>query len=246
MIKITTLNAFTDNYIWLVTTNEGLLVVDPGDSKPVEDFLEKSNEVLSDILITHHHFDHTGGVEKLNSQSLLNVYGPTGSIFTGINRKLKEGDTINVIGIDFSIIEVPGHTLDHIAYYSENEGEPILFCGDTLFSGGCGRMFEGTYDQLCNSLQKLANLPDKTFVYCTHEYTINNLEFVRSIIDDDDVDNYYNSSQNKISKNEPTLPSSIGLEKKINPFLLQKIPENLKKLSQVDCFRELRIAKDNF
>ena len=121
-----------------------------------------------------------------------------------------------------------------------------MFCGDTLFSGGCGRMFEGTYDQLCNSLQKLANLPDETYVYCTHEYTINNLEFVKSIIDDDDVDDYYTISQNKRSKNEPTLPSNIGLEKIINPFLLQKIPENLKDLSQVDCFRELRIAKDNF
>ena len=107
-------------------------------------------------------------------------------------------------------------------------------------------MFEGTYDQLCNSLQKLANLPDETNVYCTHEYTINNLEFVRSILDDDDVNNYYNTSQNKISKNKPTLPSNIGLEKKINPFLLHKVPENLKNLSQVDCFRELRIAKDNF
>ena len=256
MIKITTLNAFTDNYIWLVTTNEGLLVVDPGDSKPVEDFLEKSNEVLSDILITHHHFDHTGGVEKLNSQSLLNVYGPTGSIFTGINRKLKEGDSINVIGIDFSIIEVPGHTLDHIAYYSENEGEPILFCGDTLFAGGCGRVFEGTYEQMHNSLNKLKILPENTKVYCGHEYTLSNLRFALEV----DAENIflkdrYDECLNLRNNDQATVPSSLEIELKTNPFLrcdnriiqeniMQKFNLNVMPVEK-ETFKATREWKDN-
>ena len=256
MIKITTLKAFTDNYIWLVATNEGLLVVDPGDSKPVEDFLEKSNEVLSDILITHHHFDHTGGVEKLNSQSLLNVYGPTGSIFTGINRKLKEGDSINVIGIDFSIIEVPGHTLDHIAYYSENEGEPILFCGDTLFAGGCGRVFEGTYEQMHNSLNKLKILPENTKVYCGHEFTLSNLRFALEV----DAENIflkdrYDECVNLRNNDQATIPSLLEIELKTNPFLrcdnriiqeniMQKFNLNAMPVEK-ETFKATREWKDN-
>ena len=244
MINIEPIKAFDDNYIWLMTTNEGSIVIDPGECVNLIKIIEQKNIKLDAILITHHHYDHTGGIEELLIKyPYLNVYGPNNNI-DSIKSRLIDGGLLNVIGIDFEIIEIPGHTLDHIAFYAEEKS--LVFCGDTLFSGGCGRMFEGTYDQLCNSLQKLANLPDETFVYCTHEYTVKNLEFVRSIISDDDVDNYYRISQNKRNKNEPTLPSSIGLEKIINPFLLHKIPDNLKSLSRVDCFRELRIAKDNF
>ena len=124
MIKIEPIKAFSDNYIWLVTTNEGLLVVDPGDAAPVESYLKDNNMSLSNILITHHHFDHTGGVKRLSeTNNNLDVYGPTNSIFDGINKELKDGDKINILGIDFSIIEVPGHTLDHIAFFAENDGE---------------------------------------------------------------------------------------------------------------------------
>ena len=243
-MKIDHIHAFADNYIWVIRNGVHVTLVDPGDPTPVLKFLNKNNLILQDILITHHHWDHIGGLSQLKPICKGNIYGPDNPVIEGIDIVSKEGDVFSTLDVSFKIIETPGHTLDHIAYYSAQES--LVFCGDTLFSGGCGRMFEGTYDQLCNSLQKLANLPDETYVYCTHEYTINNLEFVRSIIDDDDVDKYYRISQNKRSKNEPTLPSNIGLEKTINPFLLQKIPENLKDLSQVDCFRELRIAKDNF
>ena len=127
MIKIEPIKAFSDNYIWLVTTNEGLLVVDPGDASPVKTYLQNNNKDLSNILITHHHFDHTGGVEELVSNNSLDVYGPTNSIFDGVNKELKDGDKVKIIGIDFSIIEVPGHTLDHIAFYADNDGDPFLF-----------------------------------------------------------------------------------------------------------------------
>ena len=243
-MKIDHIHAFTDNYIWVIKNDTQVTLVDPGDPAPVLQYLHENNLILQDILITHHHWDHIGGISQLKPICKGKVYGPNNPAIDGIDIVLKEDDKFSTLDVSFKVIETPGHTLDHIAFYSKEES--LVFCGDTLFSGGCGRMFEGTYDQLCNSLQKLANLPDETYVYCTHEYTINNLEFVKSIIDDDDVDDYYTISQNKRSKNEPTLPSNIGLEKTINPFLLQKIPENLKNLSQVDCFRELRIAKDNF
>ena len=243
-MKIDHIHAFTDNYIWVIRNKTQVTLVDPGDPAPVLKFLHENDLNLQDILITHHHWDHIGGINQLKPVCQGKIYGPDNPNIKGIDIILKQDDKLSTLDVSFEVIETPGHTLDHIAFYAEEKS--LVFCGDTLFSGGCGRMFEGTYDQLCNSLQKLANLPDETFVYCTHEYTVKNLEFVRSIISDDDVDNYYRISQNKRNKNEPTLPSSIGLEKKINPFLLHKIPDNLKSLSRVDCFRELRIAKDNF
>ncbi len=243
-MKIDHIHAFTDNYIWVIRNKTQVTLVDPGDPAPVLKFLHENDLNLQDILITHHHWDHIGGINQLKPVCQDKIYGPDNPNIKGIDIILKQDDKLSTLDVSFEVIETPGHTLDHIAFYAEEKS--LVFCGDTLFSGGCGRMFEGTYDQLCNSLQKLANLPDETFVYCTHEYTVKNLEFVRSIINDDDVDNYYRISQNKRNKNEPTLPSSIGLEKKINPFLLHKIPDNLKSLSRVDCFRELRIAKDNF
>ena len=243
-MKIDHIHAFTDNYIWVIRNKTQVTLVDPGDPAPVLKFLHENDLNLQDILITHHHWDHIGGINQLKPVCQGKIYGPDNPNIKGIDIILKQDDKLSTLDVSFEVIETPGHTLDHIAFYAEEKS--LVFCGDTLFSGGCGRMFEGTYDQLCNSLQKLANLPDETFVYCTHEYTVKNLEFVRSIINDDDVDNYYRISQNKRNKNEPTLPSSIGLEKIINPFLLHKIPDNLKSLSRVDCFRELRIAKDNF
>ena len=243
-MKIDHIHAFTDNYIWVIRNKTQVTLVDPGDPAPVLKFLHENDLNLQDILITHHHWDHIGGINQLKPVCQGKIYGPDNPNIKGIDIILKQDDKLSTLDVSFEVIETPGHTLDHIAFYAEEKS--LVFCGDTLFSGGCGRMFEGTYDQLCNSLQKLANLPDETFVYCTHEYTVKNLEFVRSIISDDDVDNYYRISQNKRNKNEPTLPSSIGLEKIINPFLLHKIPDNLKSISRVDCFRELRIAKDNF
>jgi len=180
MINIEPIKAFSDNYIWLVTTNEGSIVIDPGESKNTLDSLKNKQIDLSGILITHHHFDHTGGIIDLSKNNTLDVYGPNNDI-ESITKRVINGDVINVIGLSFEIIEIPGHTLDHIAYYSFNEGNPILFCGDTLFSGGCGRIFEGTYEQMHNSLKKLKCLPKNTKIYCGHEYTKSNFKFASEV-----------------------------------------------------------------
>ena len=168
-MNILPLPAFTDNYIWLIEENGKATVVDPGDAEVVNNYLKEKNLELENILITHHHFDHTGGVKQLKETHECIVYGPHDSPFNGVEIKLKEHDEISIHGSTFKIIEVPGHTLDHIAYYSEEQN--TLFCGDTLFSGGCGRIFEGTPDQMYESLSKLSVLDLSTKIYCTHEYT---------------------------------------------------------------------------
>ena len=152
MINIKPLKAYTDNYIWLLETNEDVSVVYPGDASPVLKYLEKYNKNLKDILITHHHFDHTAGVPELKNKISGSIYGHKNS-YELINEKVSQGDRVISLGVSFEIIEVPGHTLDHIAFY--NEENDILFCGDTLFAGGCGRVFEGTFYQMFASLNKL-------------------------------------------------------------------------------------------
>ena len=172
MIKIHPIEAFNDNYIWLITTNTGSIVFDPGESSNLLSYLDKNILDLKAIFITHHHFDHTGGIDDILSKNKsITVYGPDNNI-NSITNRLQDGDQIKEIGIDFEVIEIPGHTLDHIAYFSENHGDPILFCGDTLFAGGCGRVFEGTFSQMHESLGKLKNLPKNTKIYCGHEYTL--------------------------------------------------------------------------
>ena len=255
MIQIEPIKAFTDNYIWLARTNEGVLVVDPGDSKPVIDFLTKNNLHLDGILITHHHFDHTGGIEELLKKYLISeVIGPP-NCHKDINVEVTEGDSVNIIGLNFKVIEVPGHTLDHIAFYSFNENMPILFCGDTLFSAGCGRIFEGTYKQMFNSLNKLSSLPKNTKIYCGHEYTLSNLKFAIEVdsenidlLDEFDRVNSLNTSIN------PSLPSTLDKELKINPFLRcdnvsikNKINEKFNVSdNDFETFTALREWKDNY
>ena len=217
MINIKPLKAYTDNYIWLLETNEEVSVVDPGDAKPVLDYLHKTNKNLKDILITHHHFDHTAGVPELENLISGSIYGPKNS-YELIKEKVSEGDTLSSLGIKFEIIEVPGHTLDHIAFYSEEYN--ILFCGDTLFAGGCGRVFEGTFDQMFESLNKLKQLPDNTLIYCGHEYTKSNLRFsVEVEQENNDLIMRNTEIDNLLLENGSSLPSSIELEKKTNPFL---------------------------
>ena len=161
MINIEPIKAFDYNYIWLMTTNEGSIVIDPGEIKNLLKAIEKKNIKLDAILITHHHYDHTGGIEELLMKyPNLKVYGPTNNVDL-IKSRLGDGELLNVIGIDFEVIEIPGHTLDHIAYYANINNSPILFCGDTLFAGGCGRVFEGTFDQMYESLMKLKKLEMK-------------------------------------------------------------------------------------
>jgi len=236
--------AFTDNYIWALQVDDSITIVDPGDATPVIEVVKKKNLVIKDILITHHHFDHTGGLLELKKHISGTVYGPKNPNIPGIDIPLTEGDVIKTLGFEFRIIETPGHTLDHVSFYSQQAES--LFCGDTLFSAGCGRLFEGTYDQLFNSIQKINRLPGKTKIYCGHEYTLSNLEFVKSQVNSEIVEQKYLEILDKRSKNQITLPSTLETERKINPFLLKVVPDDINDLKEVDCFRELRIRKDNF
>jgi hydroxyacylglutathione hydrolase len=219
MLKISPINAFSDNYIWLIQTNEGNTLVDPGDSKPIISTIDKLGITIDDILITHHHFDHIGGLELLKPLIKGSVIGPKNNAIALLDKHVGEGDIIESIGLQFSVFEVPGHTLDHIAFYSETEKE-VLFCGDTIFSGGCGRVFEGTFEQMNHSLEKLISLPSKTEIYCAHEYTLSNLQFALMAEPDNvDLKEYELNSKNKREKNIPTIPTTLGQELQINPFL---------------------------
>ena len=252
-MNILPLPAFTDNYIWLIEENGKATVVDPGDAEVVNNCLKEKNLELENILITHHHFDHTGGVEQLKKSHECNVFGPHDSPFKGVEKKLKENDEISIHGSTFKIIEVPGHTLDHIAYYSEEQN--TLFCGDTLFSGGCGRIFEGTPDQMYESLSKLSVLDLSTKIYCTHEYTQSNLNFAIKVEPgNDNLVEYKNKIDEKRSNNEISLPTNLKLEKNINPFLrshVEEIKENVKDFAKInhpsdlETFTAVRSLKDN-
>jgi hydroxyacylglutathione hydrolase len=255
MINIEPIKAFDDNYIWLMTTNEGSIVIDPGECVNLIKIIEQKNIKLDAILITHHHHDHTGGIEELLIKyPYLNVYGPNNNI-DSIKSRLIDGGLLNVIGIDFEIIEIPGHTLDHIAYFANINNSPILFCGDTLFAGGCGRVFEGTFDQMYESLMKLKKLPQNTRIYCGHEYTINNLKFAKEVEPDNiDLITRYNDVLDLRKNNIPTLPSTLSIELKTNPFLradknnVQNIISKKFKtgINEKEIFSALRQWKDNF
>ena len=254
MINIEPIKAFNDNYIWLVTTNEGSIVIDPGEADQTVNFLKENGLALEAILITHHHFDHTGGIEDMLLFKDVEVYGPVNNI-SSINKQLMNGNLINVIGIDFQVIEIPGHTLDHIAFYSETFEEPILFCGDTLFSGGCGRVFEGTFEQMHSSILKLKSLPTNTKIYAGHEYTQSNIKFALEVEPlNQKLISRYNDVQNLICTGKPTLPSTLELELEVNPFLRCKTDEVqnsvIKKFNtsnhEDEIFKALRQWKDNF
>jgi hydroxyacylglutathione hydrolase len=238
-----------------MTTNEGSIVIDPGESINLLKVIEQKNIKLDAILVTHHHYDHTGGIEQLLIKyPSLEVYGPNNDICS-IKSRLLDGELLNVIGIDFEIIEIPGHTLDHIAYYANINDSPILFCGDTLFGGGCGRVFEGTFEQMYESLMKLKKLPKNTRIYCGHEYTSDNLKFAKAVEPDNiDLITRYNDVLNLRKNNIPTLPSTLLIELKTNPFLrteknnVQKIISKKFKtgFSEKEIFSALRQWKDNF
>jgi hydroxyacylglutathione hydrolase len=182
MYKLITIPAFVDNYLWLLHDGTDALVVDPGDTAPVQSVLQEHKLQLKQILVTHHHADHTGGVDALREATGAVVYGPASERIPKPYLPLVEGDKLNALGVDFKVLDVPGHTAGHIAYYAPDvDGKPLLFCGDTLFSGGCGRLFEGTPAQMLASLDKLATLPGSTVVCCTHEYTLSNLRFALAV-----------------------------------------------------------------
>lgn len=261
--------AFSDNYIWLLNNGDGTaLVVDPGDAAPVQERLAREGFALAGILITHHHFDHVGGVSELVADHACPVYGPMNPQIPEIDFRLKSGDRCRVGAYDFEVIEVPGHTLDHIAYFQgdrggsqgdeANGGPPLLFCGDTLFAGGCGRIFEGTPDMMYASLRRLAALPEATTVYCAHEYTLANLAFARAVDPTNDaLARREREAQELRERAVPTVPSSLALEIATNPFLRADQPQLIEGLAAagkapracddtVATFTALRTWKDNF
>lgn len=213
--------AFADNYLWLLHDGKRALVVDPGDAEPVLRALEQHALQLESILVTHHHADHTGGVDALRQACGAKVYGPATERIPQPFTALQGGDMAHALALDFQVLDVPGHTAGHIAYYAPNiNGKPLLFCGDTLFSGGCGRLFEGTPAQMLASLDKLAALPGNTVVCCTHEYTLSNLRFALAVEPGNaDLVAYQARCMHLREGGQPTLPSSISQELLINPFL---------------------------
>lgn len=220
------LPAFTDNYLWMLHDGRQAIVVDPGDSAPVLQALQSLGVQLQAILVTHHHADHVGGVNALREATGAAVYGPARENIPAPLHRLVQGDTVHALGLDFEVIEVPGHTAGHIAYFCPGvSGSPLLFCGDTLFSGGCGRLFEGTPAQMLSSLDRLAALPGDTRVCCAHEYTVSNLKFARAVEPGNAELLHYSSQCDALrADKQPTLPSTIALERQINPFLRVRQP----------------------
>ena len=215
------LPAFDDNYIWMLHDGHQALVVDPGDEAPVLQALQTHGLQLKAILVTHHHVDHIGGVDELRAATGATVYGPAGEEMPEPLQRLDDGDSIDLLGVHFTVLNVPGHTAGHIAWYcSDVDGQPLLFCGDTLFSGGCGRIFEGTPAQMLASLDRLAALPGNTRVCCAHEYTLSNLRFARAVEPDNAaLRDYTHACEERRARQQPTLPSTIAVERDINPFL---------------------------
>jgi hydroxyacylglutathione hydrolase len=256
-MNLQALPAFSDNYIWMLHDGRQALVVDPGESAPVEKALDEQGLVLGGILVTHHHADHVGGLDALRPRLQGKVFGPIRETIPEPLIKLRGGDRIELLGCRFEVIDVPGHTAGHIAYFHVPEdGEaPILFCGDTLFSGGCGRLFEGTPAQMHASLSRLAELPGDTRVCCAHEYTLSNLKFAHAVEPHNDSLQAYTAHCEQLRGNgQPTLPSTIEQERRVNPFMRCAVPEvqqaalehGAASRGEVDVLASLREWKNNF
>jgi len=233
LIHIDPIEAFQDNYIWLIHKDQNSVIVDPGDAGPVISALERKNLNLVAILITHHHADHIGGVIALQEKyPHIKIFAPQKDKYDFVNISLKNGDEINIpeLQINYKIIEIPGHTRGHIAYYDKKN----LFCGDTLFACGCGKIFDGTHEQMYNSLKKISALPKDTKIYCAHEYTKKNISFALSL-DPDDTNLKLRKALVYNIKN--TIPSSLEEELKTNPFL---------KCTSLEAFKRLRDLKDQY
>ncbi|GED22538.1 hydroxyacylglutathione hydrolase [Halomonas halmophila] len=255
MLSVTPIPAMSDNYIWLLRqdTSDSVCVVDPGDAATVIEWLEREGLTLGTILITHHHPDHTGGLAELIKRYSPRVIGPHNPAISGIEERVGDGDEVRVMGRLFEVLEVPGHTLDHIAFFTAGI-PPLLFCGDVLFSGGCGRLFEGSAEQMHHSLTRLAPLPEDALVFAAHEYTLANLEFAKAA--DPDNRDIREAEQECLRARElerPTLPSTMGRERRINPFLRCGDPAIRKAAAEhgatdtdLATFTTLRAWKDAF
>ncbi|MCV2351933.1 hydroxyacylglutathione hydrolase [Paucibacter sp. Y2R2-4] len=222
-MKLEAIAAFADNYIWILHDGRNALVVDPGDAQPVLKFLADHSLQLSGILVTHHHADHVGGLKELLPVLQGPIFAPALETMPVDCTPCHGGEQVELLGLKFEVMDVPGHTAGHIAFFlpePEDDSAPILFCGDTLFSGGCGRLFEGTPAQMHASLQRLAALPAATRVCCTHEYTLSNLRFARAVEPDNaELMRYQAWCETQRGQNLSTLPSTLELELQINPFL---------------------------
>lgn len=221
MFKIEAIRALTDNYIWLLSSDDQAIVIDPGESQPVLDALAKRQLQLQAIFLTHHHQDHTGGVSQLKTATGARVFGPALNVLDTVDQPLKGHEKLQILGATFHVWATPGHTLDHLVYYSADAmPQPCLFSGDTLFSAGCGRLFEGDAKQLFNALAKLRGLPPSTQLYCAHEYTLSNLAFAQAVEPSNErIRERISHCQALRKSNQPTLPSTIALELETNPFL---------------------------
>ena len=254
MLAIHAVPAFNDNYLWVAANGRSAAVVDPGDAAPIERFLAANGLALTAILATHHHGDHVGGLQALASRWKCPTFGPAGEAIAGLDTRLAEGDRVEVpgLGARFEVLDVPGHTAGHIAY----AGEGIVFCGDTLFACGCGRLFEGTPAQMAASLAKLAALPGETRAYCAHEYTLANIRFAQAVEPGNAaLEKRRARDAARRERGEPTVPSSIAEERATNPFLRCTEPEVVasaerragKRLAgPVEVFATLREWKNQF
>ncbi|MFA0810111.1 hydroxyacylglutathione hydrolase [Microbulbifer epialgicus] len=260
MLLITPIPALNDNYIWHLSRDDEHWVVDPGEATPVVEALQGAS--LNGILITHHHFDHTGGAATLRKRYQCPIFGPAS--VKEVTNEIVEGSSLTVLGVPLSVWSIPGHTLDHLALIFEEQAadgttQTHLFCGDTLFAAGCGRLFEGSPEQMFHSLQRLSALPPTTRIYCAHEYTVGNLNFANTIEPGNkEVTQRLAQCQALRAANKPTLPSNMALEQATNPFLRCGIAEIMQSgahhlgrknpdgLNEVEIFSSLRDWKDHF
>ena len=254
MLAIHAVPAFKDNYIWILERGGNAAAVDPGDAKPVETFLRSRALKLTAVLATHHHADHVGGLAALAAQWRCPTFGPAHEVAEKLDHRLVQGDRFEVPGLDISLetLDIPGHTAGHIALF----GEGMVFCGDTLFACGCGRLFEGTPAQMFDSLVKLARLAPQTRVYCGHEYTMANIRFAQAVEPANRaLDERKEREAAKQLRGEPTLPSTIALELATNPFLRCGEPEVVASAQKhagrslsgpVEVFAEVRAWKNAF
>lgn len=253
-MEIHAVPAFKDNYIWVMEDGAHAVAVDPGDAEPVRQFLQRTGLELAAVLATHHHADHVGGLVGLADEWRCPTFGPAHETIAGLDTRLKEGDRFTVPGLNIALetFDIPGHTAGHIALF----GAGLLFCGDTLFACGCGRLFEGTPEQMVVSLGKLARLPGETRVYCGHEYTLANIEFAQAVEPGNAALAARLARDRKLREaGKPTLPSTLGEERATNPFLRCREPAVIESANKylgarisdpVRVFAAIRAWKNSF